>query len=150
MAGSTKPFTTVEREYLNEMIRIPTKCSIRIGPEISPLTVKDKNGNTNTYTYDARGNAASLTYPSGKQVNYTYDTKNNLTNVSDGRYGATPKVTTFTYDSNGNMTQKNDAGRVTNYGYNIPGIVNKPNRPAEPYHPVDTRRIRKQAYRNCT
>ena len=93
------------------------------GPEISPLTVKDKNGNTNTYTYDARGNAASLTYPSGKQVNYTYDTKNNLTNVSDGRYGATPKVTTFTYDSNGNMTQKNDAGRVTNYGYTYPGSL---------------------------
>ena len=120
----------VNKTYYDSQARIlerddpyTNKVFYTYGVEASPLTVKDKNGNINTYTYDANGNTASLTYPSGKQVNYTYDSKNNLTNVSDGRYGATPKVTTFTYDSNGNMTQKNDAGRVTSYGYTYPGSL---------------------------
>ncbi|OGL35454.1 hypothetical protein A3A68_01065 [Candidatus Saccharibacteria bacterium RIFCSPLOWO2_01_FULL_48_13] len=93
------------------------------GSEVSPLTVTDKNNNQTTFTYDSNGNTASVTYPDSKQVTFTYNSQNFVTQISDGRYGGTPKVTSYTYDSAGNPLTKTEAGVTTTYTYNGSGLL---------------------------
>jgi RHS repeat-associated protein len=93
------------------------------GSEMAPLTVTDKRNNTTTYTYDSNGNTTSVTYPNNKQVTYQYNTQNFVTQVSDGRYGVSPKVTAFTYDTPGNVLSKDEAGLTTAYTYSAQGDV---------------------------
>ena len=91
------------------------------GTEPSPLTVTDKRLNTTSYTYDPGGNMTSATYPNNKQVTYQYNAQNRVTQISDGRYGITPKVTSFTYDAAGNNLTKTEAGITTTNTYDDSG-----------------------------
>jgi len=74
--------------------RLTTKTS-------SILTQETKTGTLTptTYTYDNRGNVASITDPRGQSTTYSYDIVDNLTQVNY------PNGTTehFTYDKNANL-----------------------------------------------
>jgi len=91
------------------------------GNEPSPLTVRDKNNHTTTYAYDSNGNNTSITYPDSKQITKQFNNLNQVTQVSDNRYGITPKVTTNSYDTNGNLLSQNEAGITNTYTYNSQG-----------------------------
>jgi len=91
------------------------------GVEYSPLTIKDKNNNTVTNTYDANGNLTSIIYPDTKKVTLQYDVNNQLTKITDERYGIPGKDTTNTYDGIGNLTQTNEAGQITKFTYDTSG-----------------------------
>ncbi len=67
-------------------------------------------------TYDSDGNPASLTYPDGRVLNYTYSARSQLKTVTPGGAAA---VATYTYDTAGRPTQVTKAnGANTAYGYN--------------------------------
>jgi len=58
---------------------------------------------TVAYTYDLDGNRASLTYPSGLVVDYTYTERNQLKEVvADGP----PPLATYSYNANGQRISK--------------------------------------------
>lgn len=46
------------------------------------LSVKDELNRTTTYTYDAYARLASVSYPEGNQLAYTYDARGNVTQVT--------------------------------------------------------------------
>jgi RHS repeat-associated protein len=91
------------------------------GVEPLPLTATDKRGHTTTFAYDSNGNMTSATYPNNKQITYTYDSNNHVTQVSDGRYGSSPKITSFTYDAAGNVLTKTEAGITVTTTYDDSG-----------------------------
>lgn len=82
-----------------------------------PQTISyTQNGNTllsTAYTYDVRGNIATLTVD-GVTYTYTYDSLNQLTGVttSDNSFTAS-----YSYDDGGNITSKTVNGITTPYGY---------------------------------
>lgn len=67
------------------------------------------------YSYDADGNPATLTYPDGMVVSYTYTNRNEVASISaDGP----PPMATYTYDANGNRTSKSlENGTSAAYSY---------------------------------
>ncbi len=77
--------------------------------------VSGQPARTVSYTYDADGNRASLTYPGGTSVTYTYDGKNRVTSISaDGP----PPIATYTYDGNNNRLSKTlENGTAATYSY---------------------------------
>ncbi|MBI2612075.1 hypothetical protein HYW54_05045 [Candidatus Gottesmanbacteria bacterium] len=97
------------------------KITYTYGTEFFPLTIKDKNNNTVTNTYDANGNLTSITYPDTKKTSFQYDANNRLTKITDERYGLPGKDTTNTYNTTGNLTQTNEAGQLTKYTYDTSG-----------------------------
>jgi RHS repeat-associated protein len=52
------------------------------------------------YAYDSAGNRASVRYPDGKFVKYTYDADNRVSRISDWL----SQITSYSYDSAGNLT----------------------------------------------
>lgn len=56
-----------------------------------------------TYTYDADGNRAGLTYPDGHVINYAYTARNQVGTINVD--GASPLVS-YGYDLNGNVSSK--------------------------------------------
>jgi YD repeat-containing protein len=75
-------------------------------------------------SYDNAGNLASVTYPNGVVPNYTYNTRNRLTNetIASDPSGMNGAVS-YTYDPVGNRTQKVSTlpgypGGLTNYNAN--------------------------------
>lgn len=118
---TTKTYYDDQTRVLKQVDPLNNYVEYTYGNEPAPLTARDKNNRTTTYTYDTNGNRTSATYPDGKQVTQQFNSQNLVTQISDGRYGQTPKVTNFTYDTEGNMLTKNEAGITTEYGYDAPG-----------------------------
>jgi RHS repeat-associated protein len=56
---------------------------------------------TTTYTYDADGRRATLGYPSGDQVNYSYNARNDMIAIT-----AADVAANYSYDGNGNRTSE--------------------------------------------
>jgi RHS repeat-associated protein len=106
---------------LEELDPLNGKTTYTYGTEYSPLTIRDRNNNLTTNTYDGNGNLTSVTFPDANQVSYQYNSKNQITKITDGRYGVSPKITQYTYDGNGNMTQASESGHLTNFTYNGDG-----------------------------
>jgi len=80
------------------------------------------NGSTSTYAYDNVGNLKSVTYPNGVVHNYTYDTRNRLTNLGvNGTVSGAPGAIagyTYTLDAAGHRTGVIElSGRAVSYGY---------------------------------
>ncbi len=81
------------------------------------------------WTYDAVGNRASQTAPSGQTL-YTYDGNNRLTRAGavvysydpNGNLTGTSAGQSFTYDSFNRMTQGVGAGGTATYTYNGNGL----------------------------
>jgi len=65
--------------------------------EHRPLTTVDAAGQTNTFTYNARGQLLTVTNPKNETTSYTYDTDGYLITV-DGPLPGTSDTVTTTYD----------------------------------------------------
>ncbi|MEQ8937797.1 MAG: RHS repeat-associated core domain-containing protein, partial [Gammaproteobacteria bacterium] len=61
----------------------------------------DRNGNTNSYVYDADGKLETITDPVGLVTTFTYDNNGRLATVTD----PAGRVSTFEFDVLGNLTQ---------------------------------------------
>lgn len=83
--------------------------------------VRDRNGNTSYFTYDANGNLLTAKNPLNEIVTNTYDVWNNLTSLKDPRNN----TTTFTYDATGKYLQsvQKPMGGTTQYTYKTNGLV---------------------------
>ena len=69
-----------------------------------------------TYTYDADGNRASLTYPAGTALTYGYTNRNQASSIAAGG----TNVATYSYDGKGNVLSKTLAnGTLASYTYDI-------------------------------
>lgn len=106
---------------LEQIDPLSYKLLYTYGIEYSPLTIKDKNGNTIINTYDANGNLVTVTFSDTKKVTYQYDAKNRLTKIIDERYGTPGKDTSNTYDAIGNLIQINQASQITKFTYDTSG-----------------------------
>ncbi len=71
--------------------------------------------NARAGTYDPNGNLASIRYPDGRLVQYTYDWRNQLVKADDGNGG----LVEFTYDALGRRVEK----KVT--GISSPPVVSR-------------------------
>ena len=70
------------------------------------LITKQTPEGTLNYTYDAAGNLASMTSGDGNvSVNYTWDSLNRLSTVTDNRLTGTSNTTTYTYDTANNVVK---------------------------------------------
>lgn len=87
-------------------------------------SIRDRNGNTTTYKYDARGNLLAVTLPEPYNyvTTYEYNSEDLLTSIR------TPggSTTTFTYDSKGNLIQRKtkldtSTEAITEYSYDSHG-----------------------------
>jgi RHS repeat-associated protein len=88
-------------------------------PASNQETIKDRNGNSTTYTYDDDGNVVAVLDALGHTSSMTYDALGNkLTETRTGDDGRT-RTTTSTYDGRSNLTSETDPlGNVTSYTYN--------------------------------
>jgi YD repeat-containing protein len=99
----------------------------------APLGMRDRYGNTLTFTRDTNHNLTQITSPNGRYIKFTYDANNRITQAQDnvGRTvlymydtpcgtGLLCKVTdanggqwNYTYDLNNNMLTIQDARQIT-------------------------------------
>jgi RHS repeat-associated protein len=87
----------------NEMFSETQQIAAGFGPKVV------------SYAYDADGNRASLTYPSGSVVTSAYTNRNQVASITaDGP----PPMATYSYDLNGNRTAKSlENNTSTTYAY---------------------------------
>ena len=100
----------------------PTYCTGNLLNQT--CTVRDRNGNTTTYTYDANGNVLTVKNALNETTTFTYDAlgKNNLTSVKDPRNN----TTTYGYDASylKLLSVTKPMGGITTYsGYTANGLV---------------------------
>lgn len=88
------------------------------GMNPNPTSMTDGNGNTTHYEWDAHGNLASVTDPTGVSIAYLYNESQDLVGITNSA-GDTVHLE---YDAHGRVTQVKDAlGRVTSIGWNSAG-----------------------------
>ena len=76
--------------------------------------IADKNGNTNSLTYNGTGNLISITDTVGRQIAFSLDVSNRITQIID----PLSRTNQFTYDVNGDLVAATDArGGTTHYLY---------------------------------
>ena len=90
-------------------------------------TGSSQDGLAQSATYDSEGNPLSLTYPSGRVVNYAYDALDQVTNISTSASGVSqPQLARFAYAGPGRLAGiARDNGINTRVAWN--GLVNPAN-----------------------
>jgi len=84
----------------------PQQCAL--------IGIKDRYGNTVTFTRDTNHNLTQLTTPNGRWIQLTYDSSNRITQAQDN----IGRTVAYTYDSGGRLTTVTDAkGGTTTYTY---------------------------------
>jgi RHS repeat-associated protein len=80
--------------------------------------VTDTNGTT-TYSYNAVGSRAGVSYPNGVETDYSYDRRNRLTRIETRDDTGTVLLgLTYTHNDNGTRARiSEDSGRVVDYAY---------------------------------
>ena len=80
----------------------------------APIAMRDRFGNTVTFTRDASGNLTQVTSPNGRWIQFTYDSGNRITQAKD----IIGRTVNYSYDAGGRLTRVTDAnGGVWNYAY---------------------------------
>ena len=80
------------------------------------------NGQTTTYEYDGVGNVLRLTYPGGREIDYTYDGLDRRISLVD----AGGPIATYNYVGLGRV-ERREYGNSTRTDYMYDGIANDPN-----------------------
>jgi len=86
----------------------------------TPLWIKDRNGNTVTFTRtsDRYCNLIKVASPNGRWIQFTSDSSNRITGAQDN----IGRTTSYTYNSAGYLATATDVnGGVTNYSYDSDG-----------------------------
>lgn len=82
------------------------------------IAVTDAQGRQSTLAYDAAGNRTALAYPNGIDTRYTYDTRNQLTALSQTLGSTTLHSYAYTLGPTGNRTRVvENTGRSIGYSY---------------------------------
>jgi RHS repeat-associated protein len=90
------------------------------------LTMTDPNGNVTAYAYDAHGNLSSVTNALGQVTKFTsYDAAGRLLSMSDPN----GLVTTYTYDPRGRLTSRTAGTELTGLAYDAVGDLTKVTHP---------------------
>ena len=77
-------------------------------------SIRDKNSNTLTLTYDGSGNLTQITDTVGRNLTLSYDGSNRIAQVID----PISRAVSFQYDGNNNLVQASDpAGGITTFAY---------------------------------
>ena len=82
------------------------------------IGIRDRYGNTVTFTRDSNHNLTQLTTQNGRWIQLTYDTSNRITQAQDN----IGRTVSYTYDSGGRLSTVTDAkGGTTTYTYDSNG-----------------------------
>jgi RHS repeat-associated protein len=77
-------------------------------------SIRDKNGNTVTLTYNGSGNLIQITDTVGRNLVFAYDASNRITQITD----PIGRTVSLQYDANNNLVQATDsAGGITTFAY---------------------------------
>ena len=117
--GETITYTYDEAGNITE-IETPSQTITKTYDALNRLkSVTDDQGTT-TYAYDAIGRQTKVTYPNGMTTEYTYDSRNRVTNIVHKKSdGTILQSFAYTYDAVGNRTQVvENTGRTVTYTYN--------------------------------
>ena len=115
---------TIEYEYDKACnivkIQTPTKTITKTYDALNRLkSVTDNKGTTN-YIYDAIGRVTKVEYPNGVSTEYSYDSRNHITNITHKTStNKTLQSFTYSYDKVGNRIKvAEDSGKTIEYSYN--------------------------------
>ena len=108
--GSIITYTYDEAGNITQ-IETPTQTISKTYDALNRLkTVTDSQG-TVTYDYDAVGRQTQISYPSSITTNYSYDSRNRITNITHKKSdGTVLQSFAYTYDTAGNRTQECTVG----------------------------------------
>jgi len=91
-----------------------SQLHLNFSPAGKLASIVDRNGNTQTMSYDSSGNLVSVLDSSGRQIILTYDSNQHLISLKD----PIGRQLQFAYDGNGNLVSYTDpSGAVTQYAY---------------------------------
>lgn len=80
----------------------------------APIAMRDRFGNTVTFTRDSSGNLTQVSSPNGRWIQFTYDSGNRIIQAKD----IIGRTVNYSYDAGGRLTRVTDAnGGVWNYSY---------------------------------
>lgn len=87
----------------------PEAYQVTSGQCSAPTAMKDRNGNTLTFTRDSTCNLTTITSPNGRRLSLIYDTSNRVTQATDD----IGRTVTYQYDSSGRLESVTDADNET-------------------------------------
>jgi RHS repeat-associated protein len=80
----------------------------------APIAMRDRFGNTVTFTRDSSGNLTQVTSPNGRWMQFTYDANNRIIQAKD----IIGRTVNYAYDAGGRLIRVTDAnGGIWNYSY---------------------------------
>lgn len=80
----------------------------------APIAMRDRFGNTLTFTRDSSGNLTQVTSPNGRWMQFTYDASNRMIQAKD----IIGRTVNYSYDAGGRLIRVTDAnGGIWNYSY---------------------------------
>jgi RHS repeat-associated protein len=110
-------FTLTQKDgTIFHFAQVPGTWFLVGGPVWRLISITDRNGNVTSLTYNA-GNLTRVANAYFRGFDFTYDTRNHLTSITDPDGG----VTRFTYDPTGRQLRSiaDAAGKIMQYTYNI-------------------------------
>lgn len=118
--GSPTFFTYDKRSHLNDSTDpLTKKISLKYYDDGTLWTKTDRNNKTTTITYTSSGKTATINYPDGSSVPFTYDQNDNLIKMQDSI-----GTTTYTYDlANQLKTSTDPHGFVISYTRDANGNI---------------------------
>ena len=96
------------------MVTLKNQTQVNFLSNFRLSTIKDKNGNTITYSYDANGKLTSISDSKNHQLTLSYNARGFISTLSDW----SGRIVTYGYDEQGNLLTVTDPrGNVTTYTY---------------------------------
>ncbi len=94
----------------------PDSTNSTVPQAAAPLGMRDRYGNTVTFTRDANHNLTQITSPNGRWIQFTYDSSNRVTEAQDN----IGRTVIYNYDPQGRLSMVTDAnGGLWAYTYDV-------------------------------